>query len=297
MMGRHLSPDPRADLAPLTAEDLPELPSWAAEISPRPDRWRDEDTRSLAVRLPGRTSPVALGQVWVSTLHPGHHWVEVVVDPDLRRQGWGRWLVCELAALRRTLTPLRCRGFMDSPRWLFARALGASTVQLVPPVQIRTDNRARLHPDDRVIPAAACSPAALEAAWVAMYAWTHQGWADLAADAGPALADGLVADLDLEASSVVVGDDGQICALAYVFDDQPPTICAETTGSDVPRGEHLVGACLRRSLDQLAGRGLDLVEFDGHVTDRHLLPNWTGLSPQGPWFTIMHLDEELTAPH
>ena len=46
---------------------------------------------------------------------------------------------------------------------------------------------------------------------------------------------------------------------------------------------------IRRSLDVLAERGIEAVEFDGHVSDPHLLPVWTRLEPSGRWFHLVEV--------
>lgn len=56
-----------------------------------------------------------------------------------------------------------------------------------------------------------------------------------------------------------------------------------------PDGEHLVEACVRRSLDVLAQRGIADVEFDGHVSDPHFLPVLARLQPTGRWFRLVEI--------
>ncbi len=287
-----LTPHPTAQavVRPLTAAALAAVPSWAHELADlRPDRWRDDTTRAVLVFADEQdTEPIGLGRIWTSRVHPSHYWFEVVIAPDHRGRGWGRWLVGQLRELRVTPTPMRCRGFVGTTAWGFGRALGATTVQVVPPVRIDLGQRELLPRDERVVGADQVTGEQVCRAWAELYEWTHRGWSEVGEGFAAALTEDLLEELDLAASSVALDAHGQIAAMALVFDDDPVTICAETTAPDTAQGEHLVGACLARSLDLLAGRDA-VVEFDGHVSDPHFLPHWVALSPSGPWFTLMDL--------
>lgn len=123
----------------------------------------------------------------------------------------------------------------------------------------------------------------------ATYAWTHAEWSPVASDFATALSEDLEDELDLEASSAAIVD-GDIVALSLVYrDSTPPILTAETTSRAASDGERLVEANVRRSLDVLAGRSIDLVTFDGHVTDPHFLPVWAWLAPAGRWFRLVEI--------
>ena len=181
------------------------------------------------------------------------------------------------------------RGYVDDDRMAFVRALGARTVQIVPPAEIDTSARVELRPHPAVEGAADVAWEQLEEANAAVYAWTHAAWSPVAADFAPALNEDLADELDTEATSVaVVG--GQVVANCMVYrDSDRPIVTAETVSPHTPDGERFVEGCVRRALDVLAARGVTDVEFDGHVSDPHFLPAWTRLHPTGRWFHLMEV--------
>lgn len=123
----------------------------------------------------------------------------------------------------------------------------------------------------------------------AVYAWTHADWSPVARDFAAALSEVLEDDVDREASSAAIVD-GEIVALALVYRDSiPPILTTETTMRHTSDGERLIEACVRRSLDVLADGGVDLVTFDGHVSDPHVLPVWVRLAPGGRWFRLVEI--------
>lgn len=270
---------------PFTEDDLT-LP-FLGEIPFRADRWRDAHTRSAVLELDGR--PVAAGIMWTSRVHGDRYWVAIAVDPPSRRRGYGTTLFAHLSTLRAAPLPFMTRGYVDEDALRFADALGARTIQVVPPADISPSARTalRAHPAvrsvrglpwDRVLTANA-----------AIYEWTHASWSPVASHFATALSEDLEEELDVEASSAAVVD-GDIVALALVYrDSSPPILTAETTSRSTADGERLVEASVRRSLDVLADRGVDLVTFDGHVSDPHLLPVWSRLRPAGRWFRLVEI--------
>lgn len=275
------------DFAPLTQIDIDAAAEWMRGIPLRPDRWRDDDTRSVIATESGAI--VGVGIMWTSRVHGDRYWCEVAVAPDRRRAGRGRTMFEHLSRLRARDLEFMTRGYVDDERMAFARALGAHTIQIVPPshVQVAAGSALRTHPEVR--PASSADLRELYAANAATYAWTHADWSPVGAEFADALNEDLAAELDAEASSIAVVS-GQIAATCLVYHDtEPPILTAETTRRDTPDGERLVEGCIRRSLDVLAERGIEAVEFDGHVSDPHLLPVWTRLEPSGRWFHLVEV--------
>lgn len=274
---------------PLTATDIAEGPRWLGAIALRPDRWRDDDTRS-AVSVDSDGRMLAAGILWRSRAHDGHYWADVVVAPGRRRQGIGTAMVGHLASLRNTPRPFVTRGYADEPRLAFAYALGGRARQTVPPADVDTANRTVLRPMPGVATGADVSLDALRAANASFYRWIHEGWSPVGPEFAAVVNDGLEDDLDCDATAVALDTHGRIRALALVYrDDDAPVVCAETVERDEPDGERLVESCLRAALDVLAGRGIQRVTFDGHVTDPHLMPNWAKLAPSGRWFLLVEV--------
>ncbi|WJS92467.1 GNAT family N-acetyltransferase [Microbacterium testaceum] len=276
---------------PLTDDDLADSPSWWGGRSLDGDRWRNDETRSAAA-LDGDVV-VAAGAIWLSRVHEDRFWLEVVVDPERRRSGIGTALVGHLSTLRSRALPFMARGYVDDEAMRFADALGARTIQIVPPARAALDLRRELRPHADVQPLAGVARSHVETAFAAMYRWTHENWSPVRDGFEHALVEGLWDDLDADASAVAVDDSGGILALALTFvDTDPALIVAETTTRDQPGGEHLVEGCIRRAMASLAHRGLTLVDFDGHVSDPHFLPALSRLAPTGRWFRLV----EIPAP-
>lgn len=253
----------------------------------RPDRWRDAHTRSTVLEVDGR--PVAAGIMWTSRVHGDRYWVAIVVEPASRRRGYGRAVFAHLSTLRDAPLPFMTRGYVDDDALGFADALGARTIQVVPPADVTAGSRAQLRPHPAVRSVRDLPWEDVLDANAAVYAWTHADWSPVARDFEAALSEGLEDDVDREASSAAVVD-GRIVALALVYQDAtPPILTAETTLRHTRDGERLIEACVRRSLDVLAARGVELVSFDGHVSDPHFLPVWARLAPSGRWFRLVEI--------
>lgn len=275
------------NIRPLRESDLTSTPAWTAGHELRPDLWRGEHTRAVVAETDGI---VAVGLMWTSRVHGDRYWVNVVVDPAHRRRGIGTAMVQHLTSLRAAPLPLMTRGYVDDPALAFADALGARTIQVVPPAQTTTAARTALRAGPAAIAVGAVDRAVIEATNARIYEWTHASWSPV----GPGFADALNEDLwdeiDTEASSVVADATGRILALALVYlDGETPLLTAETTDAAAPDGERLVEACILRSLDVLSSRGVVGVEFDGHVSDPHFLPVLARLQPTGRWFRLVEI--------
>jgi GNAT superfamily N-acetyltransferase len=274
---------------PLTGSDLDGGPEWFGQVELRADQWRDADTRS-AVAVDDRGAVVAVGILWTSRVHSDRYWADIVVDPAHRRAGLGTAMLGHLASLRARGIPFMTRGYVDSARLAFAFACGARTIQIVPPARVSTARRGALRPHDAVVAARRAPFAQVLAAHADMYEWIHRGWSPVSPGFASAVNAGLIDDLDLDASALALDGDGRVRALAAVYrDSDPPVVCAETTRPDQADGERLVEGCLRHALDALAERGVTGVDFDGHVSDPHFLPNWARLAPTGERFLLVEV--------
>lgn len=274
----------------ITREDLDTAPDWFAEIELRPDRWRDEHTRSI-VAVDGDGAPIAAGIIWTSRVHGDRYWVAVAVDPARRRRGIGREVIAALVELRAAPLPFMTRGFVGTPELAFADALGARTIQVVPPTQVRVAAREALREvTAQTVPGTAVGPQVLGEAWASAYAWSHADWSPVGPGFAEALREDFENEVDLEASSVTLDEHGGVTAVCVVFADEAPVLCGETVRREQLGGERLVESCLRRSLDVLAGRGADAVELDGHVSDPHWFPAWIRLDPSGRWFRLVEIE-------
>lgn len=272
---------------PLTQDAINRAPEWMREIPLRADRWRDAHTRA-ALETDGDEA-VAVGMLWTSRVHGDRYWFEIAVDPARRRRGHGRAMLDHLSTLRAADIPFMVRGYADEERLSFCRAMGARTIQIVPPSLVAVANRHMLARSPSARGAGEIPWDELTAHNAEVYAWTHAAWSPVAPDFSGALNEDLADELDVEASSVaVIG--GRIVANCLVYrDETPPVVTAETAAADTPDGERLVEGCVRRSLDILAARGVTEAAFDGHVSDPHLLPVWTRLAPTGRWFHLVEV--------
>lgn len=273
---------------PLTDSDLESAPDWFGETALRADGWRDEHTRSAVAML--NDSLVAVGIIWTSRVHGDRYWCDIVVDPAHRRRRIGSAMFAHLSGLRASDLKFMTRGFVDDERLLFADALGARTIQIVPPSRVLTKHRAALRQSPHVRRGSDVAWEDLLAANAATYEWTHASWSPVSRGFAVALSEDLTDELDLDATSVAVDQDGRIRAVAMAYrDSHPPVVTAETVRAADPDGERLIEGVVRRTLDVLAERGTLEVEFDGHVTDPHLMPVWARLAPTGRWFRLVEI--------
>lgn len=276
------------DILPLDTIPDP-LPDWLTAVELRPDRWRSLDTRSIKVVDAGEL--VAVGLLWTSRVHPtDRYWAEATVAPHRRREGIGSAVVDHLAGMRHQDLPLMTRGYVDEERILFADALGAHTIQVVPPCTVDVAARTTLRPHPLVLGAEAVSWESLKVANSTIYEWTHADWSPVGPGFAETLDRILDSDLDREAASVALGPDGHIRALANAYTDREGAeVTVESVDPRDPLAERLVEGCVRRTLDVCAERGVESVQFDGHVTDPHFMPVLARLNPTGRWFRLVEL--------
>lgn len=235
------------DFEPLSQGVIDAAPDWMRAIPLRADGWRDENTRSVLATEAG--APVAVGMIWTSRVHGDRYWFEIAVEPAFRMRGHARDMFSHLTSLRAVDIPFMARGYANEDRMTFLRALGARTIQIVPPAHIDVAARSNLRPHPAVHSGASAGWADVRAANADVYEWTHASWSPVGEGFASALNEGLEDDLDLEATSVAVVT-GRIVANCMVYRDSlPPIVTAETTQADCPDGERLVEGCVRRSLD------------------------------------------------
>lgn len=160
---------------------------------------------------------LAAGIIWTSRVHRSRYLAHVVVAPASRRQGIGRAMMSALADVRASSLPLTCGGDTDSTELAFADALGARTIQVVPPRTVLTADAGLIHSGVSAVDGTAVGLGEVGRAWVDVYRWTHESWAPVIADAEAALVSDLEIDIDLAHSRFVRGEDGRITAGAFVF--------------------------------------------------------------------------------
>ncbi|MGO3648057.1 GNAT family N-acetyltransferase [Agrococcus casei] len=279
---------------PLAEADIAMAAGWSDDLGLRVDRWRDAHTRS-AVAVDAGDRVVAVGMMWTSRMHGNAYWLDVAVVPDRRREGLGTTMVHHLASLRHENLPLKNRGFEGDVGLAFADALGARTVQVVPPFTVSVSRRHSLsalgqHWRGSLVSASALSVQDVETANAETYEWTHEHWSPVGPGFASAVNDGLWEDLNIEATVFALDEAGQIAASAMVYaEDERPLIVTETTSREQQLGEAAVAACVHEALSRLAARGVDEIDFDGHVSDPHFMPALARLSPTGRWFRLFEL--------
>ncbi len=193
--------------------------------------------------------------------------------------------------------PVTASGYQSSDLLRLLNSVGTKTIQEVPPSVVQTQSSRSLVSHHCAVSAREASFEALRDATTLFYLWTHESWAPVgkAEEALVCRSLGLPDEVDLDLSSVVIDESGQVLALALVFpDEEEPVLIAETTRRDTPNGQGLVAACLKRSLELLAEAGIEEVQFDGHVSDPHFYPVWMSLSPRGEKFIIAEVIEPQT---
>lgn len=276
----------------LVRADLAATPIWLRERSMLPDRWRDEQTRTL-IAEDGAGEAIGAGAMWTSRVHPDRYSVDLIVAPAHRRAGIATALLAALADLQPVPKPLIWEAAETDPAHGFAATVGARTIQRAPLDTFQTSRAARLSQDDRVTSAGAIPPAVVGRAWADMYGWTHADWHPVGPDARGTLVEDLCDEIDPHLSSIAVSATGAIDAVLLVFtDSEVPVIAGETVARDTAAGATLLAGCVRRTFDQLAGAGvaetlLDAHEADAHEADPHFAPLFDVLGPVTRWHRIV----------
>ncbi len=286
-MGASLS----LDIHPTALKDLANAQPWMVEAGLLPDRWLSEDTRSVVATAKGEV--IAAAMMSLSQMHDSHYDIMVSAAPGTSIDDQVE-LVRHLGSLRAKDIPGTAGGLVGSSVLEVMNLVGARTIQMVPPQSVDVSHRIALRDGGSTVRADGVSVEDLRGALTSMYLWTHEEWAPVRAENTSLIASemGFPEDVDLESSSVSLDGEGIVQAVAVVFTDSSPQIVvAETISRNCSDGERHVEACLRRTLDAVAAKGATTVQFDGHITDPHLFPNWIKLDPSGEWFRIVSLFE------
>ena len=278
---------------PVTQEILEDRPGWLEDYELCADGWANRESHSIVLVKDGE--PLGVRMMWHEELHRSHYSLQLRVAPELETEQAAAEIVGALLAQRRLNLPVTASGVVGSQQDGLLNALGVKTIQIVPPATIRTSVPTERALTGRFVtlPASAVAVENLVEAGRQMYLWTHANWAPVREEESALIGEALgVREADLEASSVVLGDAGEVRALSLVWtDDSKAELIAETIKPDEPYGELMVESCVRRSLDQLRARSFETADFDGHATDTHFFPLWIRLEPQGKWFRIVGLLE------
>ncbi|SDG31826.1 GNAT family N-acetyltransferase [Klenkia brasiliensis] len=225
------------------------------------DRWR----RTLVAVEDGE--PVGAVTVARNRVHPGRWIVSIEVAPARRRRGLGTLLLDLARELRPDDRPLSAKVRPHRAGGAFARAAGARTYQHCECAQVRPEARAStaLTLTERPVPD-------LGALLSAQYRWVHAAWSPLDEGMAGWLGGALAADV-LSDLSAVSWAGGRPAALAVAFPGAPHlALLAETVDEHQLDGDRHLEAAVHRALTACAQAGVELVEFDGHVTDPHLHP-------------------------
>ena len=228
---------------------------------------------------------VGMGTMLLSNVHRNSYYCEVQVEPEARRSGVGRTLFEALIESTPAAYPVLTRAMTSqSGRVAFAEAMGFDVLMRCPSPQLHpgaaaTRNWIQQNPVPTgvsVVPAGERSYEEFLDAWAELYVWIHEDWSPtvdrcrvraLFAAAG-------MADVDFELSQVAILDD-RIVALACVLPDQWDNrsfLVTETVSRRLPGGIPILGATIAAALRACSARGINLVEFDGHVVDPHYYP-------------------------
>jgi GNAT superfamily N-acetyltransferase len=222
---------------------------------------------------------VGLAGVTESRLHPSHLSLAVEVHPEHRRRGVGTALVRSLRADGR---PGVLRIFPDDQAATgFARALGGTVLQTLPPEKVHcTSPAVRAWTEEHGGPTrsgAEVGRQRVRQAWLQAYAWVHAGWLPVRSTAALAevFDDAFLDGLDLGASRFAV-QEGSVSAGAFVlretYDDAVVVVAEPTTADDTAANHQDTAACLAAVLADQADREPGSVLVDCHVSDPHTYP-------------------------
>jgi GNAT superfamily N-acetyltransferase len=263
------------DVRPAVPEDL----SRAAWAEGRYALDADEPLLRRTMAAVTGDEVVGLAGVTESRLHPSHLPLAVEVHPEHRRRGVGTALVRSLRADGR---PGVLRVFTDDRAGTgFARALGSTVLQTLPPEKVRcTSATARSWAAEHrgvTRTGAEVGRERVRRAWLQTYGWVHAGWTPVrsAATADEVFDDAFLGGLDLGASHFTVRD-GSVSAGAFVlretYDNAVVVVVEPTTADDTAANHEDTAACLAAVLADQADHEPGSVMVDCHVSDPHTYP-------------------------
>lgn len=228
---------------------------------------------------------LGMGTMLLSNVHRDSFYCEIQVEPESRRSGVGRTLFEALIDCTPTAYPILARAMTSQPgRLAFAEAMGFDVLMRCPSPQLHpaapaTRNWIEQHPNPADVAVVTAGERSFEEfldAWAELYVWIHEDWSPTVnrETVRALFAASGMADVDFELSQVAIVD-GRIAALACVLPDQWDNrsfLVTETVSRRLPDGIRILGATIAAALRACAARGINLVEFDGHVVDPHYYP-------------------------
>ncbi|MDN5724697.1 MAG: GNAT family N-acetyltransferase [Propionibacteriales bacterium] len=268
------SPQPY-EIRPLSEGDVvaQELPT------PAPDQDQPRGRRTVAAV--SRETVIGFATMtWAAVTE--QYFCEVSVATAHRRRGVGTRLFDAVRELADPGFPIVARAMNSAPhRRAFADSLGCSVLVHCP--MPRIDPTALSVRDwmarqgvlvGCVIRATAEADGdQLQAAWVSSYLWVHEPFAAVHTERLVEQWTRQRGVFDPQASRACLDEaTGQILALSLVALDAwdgHNLLVAETVRRDQPDGDAILAATVAASISELARRGVDRVEFEGHATDAH----------------------------
>lgn len=254
----------------------------------KPDGWR-KGFRALVLEIEdqGTRGPlvIGVGRIGPNTVHPTRDLVEIEIDAEHRRRGFGTALIRELG--RYSSNPLSTKVAPGSERDLFVRSLGATTYLPVPLLRIdvaaeRTGrwcsavrsavegdavsvHRWRELPRDQLV-----------GALTDLYFWQHASWSPTSSREviRPEVGEEFYEETARE-HSVAVLRSGRITALAELYDEpigQHREGAFEAVDAAALHARSDAALCLAAMLEELRALGVETADFDNHPTDPHAAP-------------------------
>jgi GNAT superfamily N-acetyltransferase len=300
---------PELIVRPWTPSDAPAVaalldagadPLWVAQghSAHGPDwhqgqRWRRTLVAHDADRLVGAAT------IATNRVHAGRLSCAVEVGAPWRRCGVGRRLLAEVRSLASQAVPtavLSVKVRPGSAAHAFATAAGAAVYQQCPGIRVDAQDPALPewcaavgtdgtdHAADvvSVTTLTQVSRRQVEAAFVEQYSWVHRGWAPVSSSQSlREVAATTIDELDRELSTGAwMGY--RLVATAFAFRaGDALEVVAEAQSPAEPLAMYAVAQVVAGSLVRAAAAGIRQVDFDGHLSDPHLMPVLASLPHSG----------------
>lgn len=278
----------------LNEADLSAPMDWFTSHELRVDRWRDEETRAV-VATDASGAVVGTGRFYMGRVHDSRLIADVEVAPEYRRQGLGTAIVRALGELRPDRRSFQAGCYAGSTTEEFLATLGATEYQRVPPEFVDTAAGTAALSVPGLPPTVSGDDVPwreLEAGWVDMYDWIHEGWSPVAPDFATWILEGFREELDRRRTRVRLGPDGTVRAMALVWDHPgpEPNVVPETRTRAEVDGERQLAACLRDAFAALCEDGVAHATIEGHVTDPHYARLHSRLPATGEPYLLLEFD-------
>lgn len=265
-------------------------------------RWRRTLVAQDADRLVGAAT------LATNRVHEDRLSCAVEVGAPWRRCGVGRRLLAEVRCLTSPVAVLSAKVRPGSVAHAFATAVGAGVYQQCPGIRVDAQDPAlrqwcaavgtvgtlgRADAAGAVVSDHAADAVSvtsftrvprrqLEAAFVEQYNWVHRGWSPVSSSQSVhEVAATTIDELDRELSTAAwVGD--RLVATAFAFrNGNAVEVVAEAQSPADPSGTHAVARAVAGCLSSAAAAGIGRVDFDGHLSDPHLVPVLASLPHPG----------------